>query len=140
MHLDLFLSLPVRFEKTLNVESKVFTQDKNNFKRCKLLIDTGASNTALTRELVQDILKYDNFSKSSVIKRTAAGYIQFYNSIVSRIEMGNQFAFNNWVVDILEWTDSEIEGVIGMDILSKLHFHSDTYTFTLQNKPFIFQN
>ena len=103
--------------------------------RCNLILDTGASNTSLTRKLVGR-LKYTNTEKGKTQKRTATGIAYLDAATISKIEIGGEFAVPDLKIDILDWEDSEIDGVIGMDILSKLYFYSDTKTFILRSTPF----
>ena len=137
MILDLFLSLPITFKQTLRVQCSVFSKDKSFAKKCTLLIDTGASSTSLTRKFVLMRLKYADIIKSKMPQLTATGLVQFDTTIISKIDIAGEFEVSNLQVNILEWENSALDGVIGMDILSKLHFHSDTKYFRLQNKPFV---
>ena len=136
MKLDLFLSLPVKFNKTLKVNCKIFSKDKLTYQEGRVIIDTGASTTSLYRMLLEKLLGYGNIVKGTTEKYTATGLTCLDTVVLSRIEIGGELAFNNVGIDVLEWTETAILGVIGMDILSRLHFHSDTKNFYLQSKPF----
>ena len=137
MNLDLFLSLPIKYRNTMKVRCKIFSGDRSNFERLTLIIDTGASTTSLTKNLIAGRLGYTSITKGTTKKRTATGSHYFDTTTISRIEIGGEFAFSNIPIDILEWEDSSVAGVIGMDILSQLHFRSDTQVFRIQNKPFV---
>ena len=136
MHLDLFLSLPMEYKQTLKVRCRIFSFDNIYKARCNLILDTGASTTSITKRLIVDELKYTNIEKGKTKKRTATGIAHLDAATISKIEIGGEFAVPDLKVDILDWEDSEIDGVIGMDILSKLYFYSDTKTFILRSTPF----
>ena len=135
MNLDLFLSLPVKPKNTCKIRCLIYSKNDESHIRCSLIFDTGASTTSLTRS-VTNALNYTEIQKGRVPKTTANGLITFDTVEISRIVVGGEFAFNNMVTDILKWKNSSIQGVIGMDIISKLHFYSDTNNLVIQNKPF----
>ena len=136
MHLDLFLSLPMKYKQTLKLRCKIFSFDNIYKARCNLILDTGASTTSIIRRLIVNELKYTNIEKGKTKKRTATGIAYLDAATISKIEIDGEFAVPDLKIDILNWEDSEIDGVIGMDILSKLYFYSDTKTFTLGSTPF----
>jgi predicted aspartyl protease len=117
------------------VECKIFSKSKKHVRELSLVIDTGAASTSLPRNLTE-ALGYSPTGKEP--RRTATGIVTLDNTLLSRIELGGEFAFSNLIINILDWEDSSFHGVIGMDILSKLHFHSDTKSLTIQLKPFVF--
>ena len=137
--MDLFLSLPIKYRNTMKVRCKIFDNTKAKFKEVTLIVDTGASTTSLAKNLIAGRLGYTSFTKGATKKRTATGLQYFDTTTLSRIEIGGEFAFSDIPIDILDWEDSSFAGVIGMDILSQLHFHSDTQILRIQNKPFNFE-
>ncbi|MCL1999061.1 MAG: retroviral-like aspartic protease family protein [Turicibacter sp.] len=100
-----------------------------------LLVDTGAGRTAITRNILEQI-GYTKMTKDSKPSRTATGLVYFDMVKIAKLELGGEFAFADVNVHVLEWKNSHLHGVIGMDILSKLHIHSDTVNFVIQSKPF----
>jgi len=104
-------------------------------RRITLLVDTGAGRTAISRNILES-LGYTEMTKDPKPSRTATGLVHFDMVKIAKLELGGEFAVANVDVHVLEWTDSNLQGVIGMDILSKLHIHSDTVNFVIQNKPF----
>ena len=134
--MDLFLSLPIEYKQTLKVQCKILSFDNSDKLSCTLILDTGASTTSITKKLIVDKLKYTNIEKGKTKKRTATGIAYLDAATISKIEIGGEFAVPDLKIDILDWEDSEIDGVIGMDILSKLYFYSNTKTFILRSTPF----
>jgi len=100
------------------------------------MIDTGASRTALTRDVACGILGYEDIIKDTKPIMTAAGFMYFDMVKISRIELGGEFAFTDFNINLLDWKNVAVHGVVGMDVLAKLHIHSDTKTFAIQNVPF----
>jgi len=118
------------------VEGYLYAFDKKDRPiHLNLLIDTGATRTAITRNVLED-LGYTKMTKDPKPMRTAAGLLYFDMTKITRLTLGGEFAFADVNVHVLEWKDSHLHGVIGMDILSKLHIHSDTVNFVIQSKPF----
>ncbi|MCL2015647.1 MAG: retroviral-like aspartic protease family protein [Defluviitaleaceae bacterium] len=133
--MDLFLSWQIN-SKTLKVKADLYPMNKK-IKPIPviLLIDTGATRTAISRKFLKD-LGYTNITKDSSPYMTGTGPAYFDMTKIARLELGGEVAFTNFNVHVLEWTNYYLHGVVGMDILSKLHIHSDTKIFRIQNKPF----
>jgi hypothetical protein len=81
-------------------------------------------------------LNYSNLTKGRTINRTAGGLLYLDKTILSRIEIGGEFGISNLEINVLDWEDSSVHGIIGMDILSRLHIHSDTKYFNISSEPF----
>ena len=136
--MDLFLLLPITYKSTMKVECKIFSPNKSVARHLTLIIDTGASSTAISRSRIE-ALGYTDITKGAVPMRTAGGLMHLDTTILSRLDFGGEFTISNLEVNILDWEDTSIHGVIGMDILSKLHLHSNTKTLAIQTKPFSFK-
>jgi len=104
-----------------------------------LLLDTGAARTAITRNILMG-LGYTQMTKSKTPTMTATGLVYFDMVKIAKLELGGEFAFADVNVHVLEWKNSHLHGVIGMDILSRLHIHSDTVNFVIQSNPFKLQS
>ena len=136
MKLDLFISIPISIKSTMKVRCSIYSLDCNKIVNRRLVIDTGATTTALTKNLLVKQLDYKIINTNKVYKRTAVGLSYFDTVNVSQIRIGGEFQIKDITVDVLDWEDAHIAGIIGMDILSRLYFYSDTKTFTMQTKPF----
>ena len=112
-NLDLFLSLPIKSNNTLKVECKVYALNKVKYESCRLLIDTGASTTALSRKLLRKLL-YADFKKGTVEKHCASGVILLDTVEISRITIGGEFLCNDIKVDVLDWENKSFHGVLGI--------------------------
>lgn len=139
--LDLFISVPVKDIKTglgntMLVDCYLYhSRATKKFQKIQLLIDTGATKTAVTRNTLQR-LGYTKFAKGPTEKNTAAGKRAFDTTKISKLVLASIVTVPDLEVDALDWEDVRYHGIIGMDILSRLHFRSDTKLFELQNKPF----
>jgi predicted aspartyl protease len=88
----------------------------------KLILDTGADTTALTREFLKKS-GYGVYNKSGKMKSTATGEVELLTCEINGLILANQFKFGKMKVDVLEnWKAHTVVGVIGMDILSRLTF------------------
>ena len=142
MNQSLFLALPIRNNETVRVDCRVYSKDLKIFSDISLVIDTGASRTSIKRSTIM-FLKYGkDIRKDTISKQTAIGTAYFDTVNISQLDIHPEFRFKNLKVDILDWEDGVFTGggVIGMDILSRLHFHSNTKTFTIQSRPFDIKN
>jgi len=65
--LNFFLSVPIKSRETMKIECHLFSPNKATFREIMLLIDTGASRTAISRKQLQ-ALKYTNIVKDPTPK------------------------------------------------------------------------
>jgi predicted aspartyl protease len=102
-----------------------------------LILDTGADNTALTKEFLTRS-GYVRYQRSGQKKSTATGEVELLTCEVNGLILANQFKFGKMKVDVLEnWKAHTVVGVIGMDILSRLTFilSHEHKKFLLSAKP-----
>jgi len=135
---SVLLSFDVKSKTTFKIECKLYSSDGKDYKEISLLIDTGASQTAIVRNVLTEF-GYIKFTKSKYEKQTATGRKTFDITKISQLHMIGIYKRKNFEVEVLDWKKYSYHGIIGMDILSRLHFRSDTKLFELQNKPFDFQ-
>ncbi|MCL1999244.1 MAG: aspartyl protease family protein [Turicibacter sp.] len=142
--MDLFFTSPVKESKTFIVRCRVYSPNPTNKHWDKIdkgyfnfLIDTGASISGLSRVYLQK-LGYTKFKTGNPPKQTAMGLKSFDSCVMSRIAVGREYPFNTREIDVFDDIGKRYDGVLGVDILSKLHFHSDKEVFTLQDKPIEF--
>jgi len=64
------------------------------------------------------------------------GKKRFDITTISQLHLIGIYKRKNLEVEVLDWEDYSYHGIIGMDILSRLHFRSDSKLFELQSKPF----
>jgi len=132
---SILLSFDVKNKTTFKTDCKLYSPDGKTEFPIKLLVDTGASQTAIVRDILED-LGYKNFTKSKHEKQTATEKKVFDITKISLLHMIGIYKRKNLEVEVLNWEEYSYHGIIGMDILSRLHFRSDTKLFELQNKPF----
>ena len=133
--MNLFLSVPIKSRETMKIECNLFSPNKATSREIVLLIDTGASRTAISRKQLQ-ALKYTNIKKDPAPKRTVSGLVYLDMVKVSYLAIGGEFAFSNFNINLLDWEDSSFHGIIGMDILSQVYFKSDKKNFVMQREAF----
>ncbi|MCL1987476.1 MAG: retroviral-like aspartic protease family protein [Firmicutes bacterium] len=141
--MKLLLSLPLYFKHTMKVKCFLYSDNPSNkswkeieYIPLRLLIDTGASQTAITKNILIK-MGYTNFKKSNVKKITATGLATFETTNVARLSIAKEYAFSNLEVEVLDWSNTALHGVIGMDVLSQFYIYSDKKTFTIQSQPII---
>lgn len=136
-----FLHLVTRFDgRTIKVP--VFLESNNNTFADKgqgnqLIIDTGADYSALTEWFLRKN-GYTNFYNTGVVKRTAAGYVEFKSCQINGMVIANQFKIGKMKVDVLTgWEEQTVVGVIGMDILARMTFilSHEHKKFMLSSQP-----
>jgi len=133
---NILLSFDVNNKSTFKADCLLYSLDKTKgSKPITLLIDTGASQTAIVRDALEE-LGYSNFTKNSHRKQTAVGKKRFDITTISLLHLVGIYKRKNLEVEVLDWEDYSYHGIIGMDILSRLHFRSDSKIFELQSKPF----
>jgi len=97
-----------------------------------VIIDTGADNTAFTKEFLKR-RGYGRYQRSGFKTSTATGEIELLTCEINGLTIANQFSFGKMKVDVLEnWKAHTIVGVIGMDILSQM-----TFILSHKHKKFI---
>ncbi|MCL1987536.1 MAG: retroviral-like aspartic protease family protein [Firmicutes bacterium] len=134
--MSLCLAWAVKSRKTMTVDCEIFSANKKSKYPVNLLIDTGATRTSISRYVACGILGYTDLKKDTHSVITPTGIVKFDMVKISRIELGGEFAFSNFNANILDWKNFALHGIVGMDILSKLHIHSDTKIFAIQDYPF----
>jgi len=133
-----YLNLVSNFEanRTIKIEAVVIPANKTILKTERLLIlDTGADNTAFTREFLKKS-GYGIYTKSGNKKRTVTGEVELLTCEINGITIANQFKFSKMKVDVLEnWKSYTVVGVIGMDIISQM-----TFVLSHKHKKFMLTN
>ena len=133
---NVLLSFDVQGNTTFKTECKIQSSSGEiESEEITLLIDTGASQTAIVRKVLVD-LGYSKFTKNQIRKQTAMGKKRFDITTISQLHLIGIYKRKNLEVEVLDWEDYSYHGIIGMDILSRLHFRSDSKIFELQSKPF----
>jgi len=142
--LKLLLSLPLSYKETTKVRCFLYPKNPPNkpwkdveYIPLNLLIDTGASQTAITRRMLLK-MGYSAFKKGATKKITATGFAEFETTNIARLSIAREYAFTNLEVEVLDWKNTALHGVVGMDILSQFYIYSDKKTLTIQTQPFQF--
>ncbi|MCL2016114.1 MAG: retroviral-like aspartic protease family protein [Defluviitaleaceae bacterium] len=149
--MKLLLSLPLSYKQTIKADCFLYPINPQNkpwkdldYFSLNLLIDTGASQTAITRRVLLK-MGYSAFKKGATKKITAppagragTGFAEFETTNIARLSIAREYAFTNLEVEVLDWKDTALHGVVGMDILSQFYIYSDKKTLTIQTQPFQF--
>ena len=102
---------------------------------CWIGLDTGASTTTLSRDLLYD-LEY-NVTDYPLTRVIAANSIEYANVVnLERLMLGDM-EFNNLQVHTMDFKDNFLLGVIGLDIFTKFDvnflFSQNIIEFTPRN-------
>lgn len=117
---DLFLVISIKNSSTVRVAAKLIGTKSNVEKELLLILDTGATHTAINRSDLE-YCGYSNYAMSKNLKQTATGIQNFQTCVVKELHIGSSFKVCNMQVDVLDFgKDSKISGVLGMDFIKQI--------------------
>jgi len=100
------------------------SKDRSEFEQARFVVDTGASTTHISRKLLSD-LGYTDFSKDTTKSKNTTQVYYADVCHVRKISFGG-LSIGNHKVKIFEKDEgSQIDGLIGMDILKYFNINID---------------
>ncbi|MCL2053051.1 MAG: retroviral-like aspartic protease family protein [Oscillospiraceae bacterium] len=95
----------------------------NEYRGMFVMIDTGATTTAFSSDVLKDLGCYSESKKGTA--RTAGGFVDTYEVIVPKIKVGNMELADVGVSSHELLNEFPFDGILGMNILMQFNFSID---------------
>lgn len=120
---------------TTRGNSMIVSAEINGRAQTRIIVDTGASLTSLSRALAESVGIQVNDKNIQLPVQTANGVTMAPLVKLSTLRIGEAVINDLDVILLDNWTDSEVTGLLGMNVLNQFAWQIDTSKNRLLLKP-----